>query len=694
MSRNVAWPHEASPFHAGERRVQEKLGVREMMESFGRKVIRDHMPEQHRAFYQQLPFITAGHVDADGRVWASILSGRPGFMSPRDDRSMLVATRPADGDPLTASLAVGLRLGFVGMDPASRRRNRLNTRVVQSTDEGFVVEVDQAFGNCPQYIQTRAIEFIREPTESHTPPVAEQLESLDVEARSLIGRADTFFVASASSGAEQGRDGGADASHRGGLPGFVRVDADGVLTIPDYSGNDHYNTLGNFELNPRAGLLFIDFERGDLLMLTGSVEVIWEGAEVNAFRGAERLWKFKLERGLRLRDRLPMRWSFGEISPNNKLTGSWAETAATLAAETARETWRPYRVVRVHDESEVIRSFYLEPSDGAGLSSYQPGQHIPIRLPAGADGACIVRTYTLSSAPNDRHYRISVKRESQGTVSRFLHDQLEAGSTIEAKAPRGQFTFDSSEKRPAVLLSGGVGVTPMISMLQHAVSEGVRTRYTRSTIFIHAARTTSQRAFFDDASQLEIDSGGAVRVVSFVGRPAAGDEPGRDFHGIGRITKEALREILALDDYDFYLCGPASFMQAMYDALRELGARDARIHAEAFGPSALTRQPDAGAVASSQPAPAADAIIEFADSKFEMPWTPKDGSLLELAESHGLTPAYGCRNGTCGSCAVPLRAGAVTYPNTPGAEPPDGHALICCAVPAKSDSEERVVLEL
>jgi len=687
------WAHEASPFHAGERQVQEKLGVRDMMESFGRKVIRDRMPEQHRSFYAQLPFITLGHVDGDGRVWASILAGRPGFISSPDARSLRVAGVPLDGDPLEAGLTPGAQLGFVGMDPSSRRRNRLNGRVTSVSSGGFELEVGQAFGNCPQYIQKRAIAFVRQPNAPHTPPAAERFDVLDEEARRTIRSADTFFVASAGQPGKRGPEGGADASHRGGLPEFVGIDESDVLVIPDYSGNNHYNTLGNFVQNPRAGLLFIDFERGDVLMLTGTVEIVWDGPEVDAFRGAERLWKLTVERGIRLRDRLPMRWQLGESSPHNALTGTWDQAQATLSAEAARETWRPFRVVRIDDESEVIRSLVLEPNDGGASLRFEAGQHLPIRVrTAGAKPA--VRTYTLSSAPSDEHYRISVKREPEGSVSRLLHDHIRVGDVIEARAPRGQFTFDASEKRPAVLLSGGVGVTPMISMLRHVVSEGFRTRYTRPTVFIHSARTTAQRAFFREAQQLEADSRGGVSVVSFVGEPGHAEEPGRDFHATGRITKDALRELLALDDYEFYLCGPGPFMQAMYDTLRELGVRDARVFAEAFGPSSLTRRPDAGVVASSQPPTAEEAIVEFAESKFEMPWTPKDGSLLELAESHGLTPDYGCRGGTCGSCAVKMPSGSVTYPGAPHAKPPEGHALICCGVPAKSKSESRVVLDL
>lgn len=707
-----------SPFHVGERFIQDKLGVREQMENFGRRIIRDHFPEQHRAFYAQLPFITVGHVDDDGWPWASILVGRPGFIATPDARSMQVKARPMPGDPLGSSLTEGRTLGMVGVELATRRRNRLTGRVRRSDEYGFTLDLDQSFGNCPQYIQTRDIEFVREPDVAHDVPAAEPLERLDQAARAMIAQADTFFVASASAtGQPSTQSGGADASHRGGRPGFVGIAEDeggDVLIIPDYSGNNHFNTLGNFVVNPRAGLLFVDFERGHLLMLSGSVEIVWDGPEVEAYRGAERLWKFRLERGLRLRDRLAVRWRYGEMSPNNELTGTWQESRATLEAEAARDTWRPYRVRQVIDESAEIRSFWLEPDDGGGLPLFQAGQHVPIRvaLPSedqdkdpdrGQDSTGFarktrshIRTYTVSSAPGEPGYRISVKRESEGTVSRFLHDAIHEGDIIEARAPRGRFTFDASEQRPAVLLAGGVGITPMISMLRHAVREGLRTRYTRPTTLIHAARTTAVRAFFDEARQLEAAAQGRVRVVSIISQPESLEQDGGDVHHRGRISRELLRQLLGLDDHDFYLCGPGGFMQASYDALRDLGVRDARIHAEAFGPSALERRGDEGAgIDDVDLAPAADsAIVEFGESGFEMPWTPGDGSLLELAERHGLEPAFSCRGATCGTCAVAVCSGDVTYPRRPEAEIPEGQALICTGVPAASDGEVRVVLDL
>lgn len=688
-----------SPFHAGEQEIQSRMNVRERMETFGRQAIRPFMPDQHQQFYGQLPMIVAGSVDDQGWPWASMLFGKPGFITAPDDRTLAIDAKPVAGDPLAGAIRPGAPLGLLGIELATRRRNRVNVHVnAGDAGEGLSLAVDQAFGNCPQYIQTRATEFVRDPAALIETPPAPRFTALDDAARQMIASADTFFVASYASASDADHNQGVDVSHRGGQPGFVRIDGN-VLTVPDYAGNLHFNTLGNFLVNPKAGLLFVDFETGDMVQLTGTVELIWDDAEIQVFRGAERAWRFTLDQGQHLKDAAPLRWSFGAFSPNSLITGTWEEAAATLAAEAKRDAWRDYRVVRIHDESDVIRSFYLEPADGDGLFQYQPGQYLTIKAPAGAADAPLIRTYTLSSAPADRLYRISVKREpaaspdvAPGAVSNHLHDTWKPGDIIQAKAPRGDFTLDASELRPAVLIAGGVGITPMVSMARHIAVEGVRTRHARPLTVFHAAKTTSARAFHTALRRQEAASGGTMRYFSLVSEAGPGETAGADFNGTGRITAGILQQTLPLDDYDFYLCGPPRFMQAMYDILRELGVRDTRIYAEAFGPASITRQADPGAPVAAPVDEADQAVIKFTTSQFEQGWAQGDGTLLEFAEAHGLAPEYGCRSGACGSCAVKLNAGVVAYRNAPTAAHGDDEVLICCAVPAAGSGNVEVGL--
>ena len=661
--------------------MQTRSGKRESTEAFGRRTIRPFMPDQHRQFFGQLPFAVFGSVDGEGWPWASILSGRPGFLLSPDPQRLDVRALPLDGDPLAAALARGRPIGVLGIELPTRRRNRVNTRVIAAGADGFALGVDQSFGNCPQYIQTRDVTFRRDPADRRARPLPERLAGLDDAARDVIARADTFFVASYIETKDRPAVEGVDVSHRGGRAGFVKVAGDS-LTVPDYAGNSYFNTLGNFLVNPRAGLTFPDFESGDLLMLTGRVELLWEDhPEIRAFRGAERGWHVTVEQGLRLRDALPFRADFGEWSPNSLMAGDWAETEARLAAAAEADAWRPFRITRVADESAVIRSFYLEPDDDRPAAAFEAGQFLTLRVtPDGADRPTI-RTYTVSSAPADSGYRISVKREPGGLVSNHLHDSLRPGDVIEAKAPSGVFSLDAAERRPAVLLAGGVGITPMIAMAEHAGNEGQRSGHIRPLTVLHAARTSAERAFAADFRRLQRETGGTISYASVIATPADGERRGRDFDHSGRITEGILRETLPPEDCDAFLCGPPAFMQSLYDSLRKLGLRDARIFAEAFGPASLERRPDA-AGSSVVTDEAETAVVKFARSGVERPWSRGDANLLETAEAQGLTPAFSCRNGACGSCATRRISGEVAYRTPPTAERAEDEILICCSVPA------------
>lgn len=679
-----------SPFHAGEVALQARVGVAERMAQFGKRVIRDFMPDQHREFYAQLPFVVLGAVDDAGDAWASLVAGNPGFVTSPDPVTLDFAVTPDPRDPASAGLGEDAAVGLLGIELHTRRRNRMNGRVHRHGAGRFSVRVEHAFGNCPQYIQLRDWRMVRDPAEmAHLPP-ARALGPEDLRIAAMIAAADTFFVASYVDDAA-GRH--VDASHRGGKPGFVRRGADGTLTIPDFAGNLHFNTLGNLLVNPRAGLVFADFESGDVLQLTGDAEVVLDSPEIAAFQGAERLWTFRPRRAVLREGALPLRFAFRPEgwSPNSLMTGDWDEARRRIEAERLRSQWRPFRVARIVAESETIRSLHLEPADGEGIIAHAPGQHLPIRVRPGAGADPVMRTYTLSSAPSDGGYRLSVKRE--GLVSGHLHGLAE-GALIEARAPAGSFTIDPGETRPAVLLAAGVGITPILAMLRTIVFEGLRTRRTRPTFVFQAARTLAERAFDAELAALVAQGQGAVRLVRVLSDPA-GARAGADYEAEGRIDAALLGRVLPFQAYDFYLCGPPAFMQDLYDQLADIGVPDARIHAEAFGPAALARRAPAAA-APLAPAAGTAVPVAFARSGKEARWTPDAGTLLDLAEARGLSPQFSCRSGSCGTCRTRVLAGKVTYPQPPGAAVAEDEALICCALPAAAEAggEGRLVLDL
>lgn len=671
------------PFHAGERALQERLGLAERMRGVGQRVIRPFMPEQHQQFFAALPFILVGAADTMGRPWASMLVGKPGFMHSPHDRQLDIAARVIPGDPIGDGLRIGAPLGFLGIELPTRRRNRVNGRLRAIGDAGLSLAVEQTVGNCPQYIQGRDVEWVRDSSDIR-PRSTQQGAMLDADALRLIGQADTLFVATQAPATADEPARGADVSHRGGRAGFVKIENDRTLLVPDFAGNNMFMTLGNLQLDARAGVLFIDFERGDLLSLTGRAELVWEGDELKAFDGAERAWRFHLDEAHWLRDALPLRWRFRDWSPNSLITGDWQEAAAKLQAQQLAQSWRPYRVARIALESSVIRSFHLEPADGLAVPAFHAGQYLPIRLALPAGAKPLQRTYTISSAPGDAGLRLSVKRE--GAASTRLHDHVAVGDVIEALGPRGHFVIDAQSHRPAVLIGAGVGITPMLAFLRHIVSEGFRHRRTRPVHLIQVAHDTKVRAFGPELDALVARAKGAVHAHLVLGQ--GGDETQR-----GPLTMDHLKRWLPFDDHEFYLCGPGGFMQAIYDGLREMGVRDERIHAEAFGPASLRRRGDGTAPAPPPPAPAATrAVVHFTRSGQQAAWTPAQGTLLELAEAQGLSPPYSCRAGHCGSCVTTLKAGNVTYAEPTAWHTGEGEVLICCARPAAGS--ERIELDL
>ncbi|TCA53456.1 flavin-nucleotide-binding protein [Rhizobium leguminosarum bv. viciae] len=294
-----------SPWHEGELAIQRSVGVVERMDGPGRNFVRKAMPEQHRAFFPMLPFVVLGAVDAKGDVWATVRAERPGFMASPEPEILEVGLPRDPADPADAGMEHGDAIAMLGIQLETRRRNRLNGVIRRTGAKGFDVRVGQSFGNCPQYIQPRSAAFVRDPD---MPTATQPLHSgqLDDRALGMVEGADTFFVASYVDRANGERQ--VDVSHRGGNAGFVRVGADGVLTIPDFAGNRFFNTLGNILVNSKAGLVFVDFETGDMLQMTGNAEVLLDSPDIATFQGAERLWRFTPEKIVLRPDALPLRW--------------------------------------------------------------------------------------------------------------------------------------------------------------------------------------------------------------------------------------------------------------------------------------------------------------------------------------------------------------------------------------------------
>lgn len=309
------WDLDEAPFHAGEIAVQTRAGVREKAEIGGRRSIRRYLPEQHRQFFAQLPFIVLGGIDAQGQPWATLRIGEPGFVSSPDATTLRIAGEPLDGDPLARAWQAGAALGGLGIEPPTRRRNRVNGVVTADEDSVLTVKVRQSFGNCAKYIQSRTPTRIEQGHTATEPASERRAATLDAADRALIASSDTYFIATRSTLTDDAASQGVDVSHRGGPPGFVRIEDERTFVAPDYRGNQFFNTLGNLAEDSRAGLLFIDFDRGDLLYVAARAEIVWEAAALETFADAQRLVRFTVEEVRRSPASLPFRWSAVEYAP-------------------------------------------------------------------------------------------------------------------------------------------------------------------------------------------------------------------------------------------------------------------------------------------------------------------------------------------------------------------------------------------
>jgi ferredoxin-NADP reductase/MOSC domain-containing protein YiiM len=344
---------------------------------------------------------------------------------------------------------------------------------------------------------------------------------------------------------------------------------------------------------------------------------------------------------------------------------------------------RRFRIADVVRETPSVASFVLEPVDGEPLPAFRPGQFLTVRVqPAGAPRG-LLRSFSLSAAPDARRYRVSIKREPEGVVTPHLHDRVEPGDVIEAGAPRGTFTLDAAGgDAPVVLLSAGVGATPVLAMLESLAAARSR----REVWWIHGARNRAEHAFADEARRHLAALPGARSHIRY-SRPAASDAPGRDYDAEGRVTFEVLQDVGVPPAADYYLCGPTAWMRDLAAGLSTWGVASERIHTEIFGSKPLE-----GAERAPHPPPGARGAgpeVAFTTSGLTVHWDPAFGSLLELAEACDVPVAWSCRTGVCHSCECGLVDGEVAYLPDPLEPPEDGHALICCSHPTSD-----VALEL
>lgn len=380
-----------------------------------------------------------------------------------------------------------------------------------------------------------------------------------------------------------------------------------------------------------------------------------------------------------------------------------AGKTAAGSAESAARAPMGFRRLRVNArtrESASIMSFEFVPTDGEALPAFAAGQFVTLRLPL-PGGERLLRTYSLSGDPADTaRWRISVKREpapagredlEAGRGSSYLHDRVQVGDELEVAGPSGAFVCGDDITRPVVLMSGGVGLTPLVSMLHRLRT--MRGACDRRVYFIHACENGAVQAFGSEVAAVAAECPN-VRVHICYRQPSAQDRQARAFDSEGLITRETLQGLLPLDDYEVYLCGPPAFMQANWRLLRSLGVARERIHYEFFGPATVleadaepeaVREASSTAISRAQMNEEIDAhatTVRFHPDAAPVAWDARCESLLELAEQHGYAVPFSCRVGICNTCVTPLAQGNVEYATAPLDPPAEGTVLLCCAKPA------------
>ncbi|MBF0307259.1 MAG: 2Fe-2S iron-sulfur cluster binding domain-containing protein [Alphaproteobacteria bacterium] len=333
--------------------------------------------------------------------------------------------------------------------------------------------------------------------------------------------------------------------------------------------------------------------------------------------------------------------------------------------------YRPFRVIAktIEDAAGSVCSFRLAPADGGAVPSFLPGQFLTFRLSVAGSDRPIVRCYSLSDRPGMDTLRVSIKRVASGLSSNHFHDHVREGDILDVKAPSGHFHLDPRGDGPVVLIAGGIGVTPLLSMAAACLHENPD----REIWFFHGVRDGRERIMGGVLAEW------AERHPRFHphlshSRPDADAVEGRDFHHRGHVDIRLLRLSLPLKPFDFHICGPRAMLESLVPALLDWGVPSARIHYEAFGPASLPNL-------ESGPVPGDPFTVTFARSRRTVTWTPGAGSLLEVAEANGIPVESGCRAGGCGMCQTRLESGQVTYDQSPDFDPEPGTCLLCLGRP-------------
>ncbi|MCK5830162.1 MAG: pyridoxamine 5'-phosphate oxidase family protein [Methylococcales bacterium] len=609
-----------SLYHSGELKVQQ-LAKESDIAQRNASIISNKILPGAIPFIRQQNMLLISSIDNQGQVWISILIGNPGFINAINNTSLLLDTSNIinnPDDPLWKNILTNPKVGILAIELSTRRRFRVNGRIQKTNNTLFTITVEQAYPNCPKFIQRRQLKFPETLIKQSSLKISKgySLSSVQIE---LINKTDSFFVGTAScieKNAHTNDHYSCDASHRGGHPGFVEIIDGERLRIPDYHGNSMFNTLGNIQSYPKAGLVFIDFEQGKLLQVTGNATIFWNQKDpTNKTGGSQRFWELEINAWQQTQLPTELSWEFFDFSSHNpSQTENKQQPISALNL----------KVAQVTQKSEHIKQYRLVASKGGILPTFAPGAHLPITLSL-ADGKKTERCYSLlSSHHQNKYYEIAVQREDNGRGgSKYIHQHLTENSLIIAKPPRHDFSL-SPIGNHTILIAGGIGITPILSMLRALVEK-------KSSFEIHyTAKTETDLAFRDE-------------VLNLAGEKA------QLYFSQGKNAKRLnLKYLLSKRDRNshIFICGPARMIEAVRYLGNELNWQADHIHFESFASFQETHNS-----AFRVDLKKSSKIIQVQSTQ----------TLLDALLNSNVSVPFDCKRGECGLCTTTIIKGEVDH---------------------------------
>jgi ferredoxin-NADP reductase/predicted pyridoxine 5'-phosphate oxidase superfamily flavin-nucleotide-binding protein len=620
-----------SLFHQGELDVQALANEADIAQR-NSKVVSQHIIKGALPFVAQQHMAVVSSTDENEQIWTSVLFGEPGFISAANDQQILINPQhivKQSADPLWRNIATNSQVGLLIIELSTRRRLRINGNISVLANGQYQVTVAQAYPNCPKYIQRRQPALSPEVLTYETPAsiLGETLTGAHLD---MISRSDSFFV---GSGVRHHHN---DASYRGGAPGFVKVSKKNQLRIPDYKGNSMFNTLGNIQSNPKVGLVFIDFERNKLLQLTGEAKILWDQIDnKNDTGGTKRYWYFNVKHWQETKLPEGLNWTFFDYSPHNPKPESVNEFALKVSA--------------IEQKSEHIKLFKLTSANGSALPAFEPGSHLPIEVSLPNNKKALRHYSITSSSIDNRFYEIAVQQEIHGGGgSKYMHEQLRIGHQVKTKLPVNDFSLTSPDKHH-ILIAGGIGITPIFSMLRQLVENN-------ESFELHYSVKTSADAIFTE------------EIEALAGRNAH-----FYFTQAPNATRLDLQTLLATEKKSshVYICGPVRMIQSAIEKAANNNWLKNHIHFESFG-NAIQKNDQA-------------VEVKLKKSGQVIVIDPKESLLDGLIAAKVIVP-FECKRGECGMCVTEYVEGIADHRDTFLTEDEKEHSLCICVSRAKSRS--------